>query len=435
MANSLLSPGYWLTVISNSSGENGAPICQRCQVQRPIISAHVIVLPRLYPGPLPPRPPAPAGGPSAGRVRKNNRMEFVRQEEAIEGPGLEALRRTHLWLLAGNGLGLLNNKPTPDILRRLQHAYGFRLELNRLRKGRPRWFRQSYRPALPENSLRTCRFAQMTTRDFDFNPVQIFERFAGEGSWVAWVTDGTAIAPEVFCYLKETGLRGLVDQEFALYRHHHHTPSRNFPAWMTAEYLAHQDPVWYALTAAARPGREWRLVSYPYITKDTGSGGEATGLLYMDLNLNTYLAYGSGGNRLTSSLSIDDEDPDGCTVVVKRLHRHLGDWHKRPLQRGWNSSRATTNWNHIYSAEDRETWVGPVPVPCPAWRIRLTLPQLIHGSTAKSIRRRRTILPWYTHVDASHEKLEVDGCPSWNEIRQCHMDLVVPARDPSGYSP
>jgi hypothetical protein len=76
-----------------------------------------------------------------------------------------------------------------------------------------------------------------------------------------------------------------------------------------------------------------------------------------------------------------------------------------------------------------------VAVPCPAWGIRLTLPQLIHGSTARSIRRRRTILPWYMHVDADHKKLEIDDCLSWKKIRQCHMDLEVPARDPSSYSP
>jgi hypothetical protein len=50
------------------------------------------------------------------------------------------------------------------------------------------------------------------------------------------------------------------------------------------------------------------------------SEGETTGFLHMDLNLNAYLTDGSSGNRLTSSLFVDDEHPEGCTLVVKRLH-------------------------------------------------------------------------------------------------------------------
>ena len=39
------------------------------------------------------------------------------------------------------------------------------------------------------------------------------------------------------------------------------------------------------------------------------------------------------------------------------------------------------------------------------------------------------------HIDTKHEKLEILGCLSWSEIRQCHLDLEVPGRDPSGYGP
>jgi hypothetical protein len=169
------------------------------------------------------------------------------------------------------------------------------------------------------------------------------------------------------------------------------------------QQLARQDPVWYALTAAARPDLGWRLISYSYTTKDTDSEGEATGFLHMDLNLSAFIDDGTGGSRLISNLSIDDEDSEGCTMVVKGLRRHLGHWHTQLLQRGWNSSGATTDCNHIYTAEDQAKWGKPVGVPCPAWGIRLTLPQVIHGSTPWSVRRRRTVIPWYMHIDAKHK--------------------------------
>jgi hypothetical protein len=80
------------------------------------------------------------------------------------------------------------------------------------------------------------------------------------------------------------GLLELIDQEFAIYRHHHYTPPETSRlGWLRNMYyslvqqLARQDPVWYAPKAAVRPDRGWRLISSPYTTKDTDSGGEATG--------------------------------------------------------------------------------------------------------------------------------------------------------------
>jgi len=37
---------------------------------------------------------------------------------------------------------------------------------------------------------------------------------------------------------------------------------------------------------------------------------------------------GVGRNMITSRISLDDEDKDGCTVVVKGMHRNLGEWVK-----------------------------------------------------------------------------------------------------------
>ena len=176
---------------------------------------------------------------------------------------------------------------------------------------------------------------------------------------------------------------------------------------------------------ATRPDKLWRLISYLYITKDTDGGGEATGFLHLDLDLEAYLANGQGGSRLTSSLSLDDEEADGCTVLVKGFHHHILEWIWQLICRRWKGSGPMANCNNIYQIEDREKWGEAVGVPCSAWGVRLTLAQLIYGSTKKSTRRRQTILPWFMGIDKDHEQLEVAGCLGWNEVRRCHLDLKV----------
>ena len=109
------------------------------------------------------------------------------------------------------------------------------------------------------------------------------------------------------------------------------------------QQLARQDPVWYVLTVVARPDKYWRLISYPYITKDTDANGEEMGFLHLDLNLEAFMKNGQGGNRLTSSLSLDDEEEDGCTVVAKGFHEHIRAWFLRLQQCGWKGSGPTTN--------------------------------------------------------------------------------------------
>ena len=364
--------------------------------------------------------------------------------EARKGAGLSGLCQRHLRLLAAGGLGLFNNRTQEVLRRRLEQVYLHRSKLPQLRQKKPKWFRAGSRAATAQDLLGTFRFPPVQRPAFDFDAARVFERFGGEGSWETWQRDGTVNIPGVFAYLDREDVKGMIDKEFDIYKHHHRTPpGKSRLGWRRNMYhslvqqLVRQDPAYYALTAAARPDRGWRLVSYPYITKDTGKKGRGkpTGFLHMDLDLKAFLADGEGGSRLTSSLSIDDEDELGCTVVVKGFHRHLAAWHERLLARGWKGSGPTTDCKPIYTAEDRAEWGEAVPAPVPAWGIRLSLPQLIHGSTKASVRRRRTILPWFMLVDADHERLEVAGCLGWSEVRRCHLDLEVPSKDPSGYGP
>ena len=199
----------------------------------------------------------------------------------LKNAELTALCHKHLRHLGADGFGLFNNESGQLIRRRLQQVFRFRHKFNKLRCRKPHWFRKTHRPTLSQDLRGTCRYDQTPVPDFDFDPMQVFERFARVGSWETWIAEGSIIIPDIFYYLEEAELQEMIDKEFAIYRHHHHTPSGTSRlGWLRNMYysllqqLCRQDPVWYALTAAARPDRGWRLISYPYITKDTGSKGE-----------------------------------------------------------------------------------------------------------------------------------------------------------------
>ncbi|KAI9765327.1 MAG: hypothetical protein M1839_005527 [Geoglossum umbratile] len=246
----------------------------------------------------------------------------------------------------------------------------------------------------------------------------------------------------VFDYLHREDMMKCIDMEFSIYRHHHRNLSgRSRLGWLRnmfyslIQQLVRQDPVWYSIIASARPDKNWRLITYPYITKDTDAGGETTGFLHLDLNTSKFVQDGSGGNLLGSSMSLDDEEADGCTMVVPGFHRHIKEWHARRLGRREDPAGFTTNCSASYRAEDRRDWGEPEPSPCPAFSIRVTRPEIIHGSTPFSNRRRRTLNPWYSGILENHEDSEIHGTLSWSELAACHRDLEAPAREPSGQTP
>jgi hypothetical protein len=89
----------------------------------------------------------------------------------------------------------------------------------------------------------------------------------------------------------------------------------------------------YALSVAARPDHNYRLVSYPYISKDSDDG-DRTGFLHLNLNVREFIRAGHGANTLSTSLSLDPEDKDACTLVVPGFHRHIHQWHQIRIARG-----------------------------------------------------------------------------------------------------
>ncbi|KAH0545339.1 hypothetical protein FGG08_000638 [Glutinoglossum americanum] len=360
--------------------------------------------------------------------------------EAIQ-TGLLNVCHLHLRMLAKTTVGLQNNMSGCKLRKRLQDAWRKRNHLDYLRRRNPHWFLKTQRPEIGADRLVVYRYHPIPPNIFRFDEIRVFERFAGRGSWGTWERDGTIIIPKLFRFLSRLDIRQKIDVEFDLYRHHHRSlPGRSRLGWLRNMFYSiiqqtvRQDPVWYAMNAAARPDKNWRLISYPYITKDTDPG-ENTGFLHLDLNTTQYVKDGSGGNLLSSSIALDDEQADGCTIGVPGFHHHIRDWHKRLIDRGEDTAGFTTNCSAAYRVQDRKDWGEPIPMPCPALGLRLTRPEIIHGSTPRSYRRRRSLFAWYTGIDDTHTSLDMKGTLSWNDLAACHRDLEAPSREPSGQAP
>lgn len=355
--------------------------------------------------------------------------------------GLARLCRLHLRALSAL-LGLKNSISNARLIHRLGDIRSCELVgLQALRRRRWAWFRQQQRPSIPQDELIIYRFPHRAPAHFAFEASAVLERFAGEGAWQTWLDRGTLTLPDFFAHLDNPQVRRQWEQEFALYRHHQWVPSgKKRMGWMRhmfysgIQQLLRMDPAWYAVTAATRPDQQWRLLARPYIAKDTDPG-ESTGFLHLDLNVGRYIQDGSGGNLLSSSISLDDETPNGCTVVVPGFHKHIRAWHERVEARSQRADGATTNCSNTYRPEDQERWGPPEPQPCPALGLRLTLPTLIHGSTPRSTARRRTLFAWYTGIAEDHETLYDARDMTWSEVAACHRDLRIPPREPAGSAP
>ena len=134
-------------------------------------------------------------------------------------------------------------------------------------------------------------------------------------------------------------------------------------------------------------------------------------------------------------MSHDQEDRQHCTVVVHGFHHHIRDWHHRRIARGDHSAGATTNCTSQYTSQDRADWRHPVPSPCPAFGLRLTLPQIIHGSTSTSHSRRRIIFPWHTAIQPDHITLGNPVTLYWEQIVACQRELEAPTKTVNGETP
>ena len=207
-----------------------------------------------------------------------------------------------------------------------------------------------------------------------------------------------------------------VDTEFDMYLYHHRSvpghPAMGFLCNMyhsMIQQVVRQDPVYYALIVALRSDCNYRLISYPYITKNS-IAGDRTGFLHMDLDIQEYMESKQGVNLFTGSVSFDDEDAQTCTMVVPGFHHHIEDWYNRLVMRGEESAGATTDCSlKKYTSIDRREWGSPIPHPCPSHGIRISRSEIPHGASKTSSQRRRVIYPQLVGVNPHCQTLELKG--------------------------
>ncbi len=151
----------------------------------------------------------------------------------------------------------------------------------------------------------------------------------------------------------------------------------------------------------------------------------------MDLNLKCHQSEGLGKNIVQSSVSLTDENVKGCTQVIPRFHKHFQEWvrTKRDEINARTSQSSTTDMKDMYTAEDCLKFGKPELAPCLAWGIQLSRSDIIYSSTKEGTRLCRVISPWFTAINNDHKSLENLDCMNWEELSQCHKDLVRPMKE------
>jgi len=175
----------------------------------------------------------------------------------------------------------------------------------------------------------------------------------------------------------------------------------------------------------------WQLVSHPYYTR-YADVGDSTGFRHIDLNIPELLESGRGANVVQTAVSLDDEWAGGCTVIVPGFHNKIREWWGRVVSRGQATNGRTHRVDRIYNDEDKRRYKDFEAVVCGRGDLRMTMGQIIHGSTGRCDRVRRVVFPWLTGVSDDGVNLEMTETCSWEEVSRAHRDMVGIRLEPSG---
>jgi hypothetical protein len=362
----------------------------------------------------------------------------------------------HIRLLARLTLGLISNGLTfPTLKARMSYIYHNINDYDIILQREANWFNKETRSITPQEKLMPYRYFAEPLPDPVIDIEAIFSRLAGPTMLKEWKKQGTIIIPDFFSFLNDEEIRSAIDFEFNLYKHHFKPNTQDTTKgflrnmfYSPIQQLVRQYPAWYAIQVAARPDHAWRLITYPYVAKfipqlssDDGLRDASmygahkqlkTGFEHMDINIKKFYEEGIGASQLTSSLSLDNETKDGCTVIVPQFFDRCPEWYEEACKNKTLQVGVTTNGTKGYTKQDRKKYGRPKPYPCPMWAIRLTLPNMFHGSTKTTPNQRRVLYPWHTAISEDHLTLEIPGQHDWEEVARCHRDLEAPLRGVGG---
>ena len=125
-------------------------------------------------------------------------------------------------------------------------------------------------------------------------------------------------------------------------------------------------------------------------------------------------------------------------MLVQGFHPHVATWWGRVVARE-QPDRAHGGFiydvEELYTAEDVATFGDFEPVPCLRGQVRITRPEIVHGSMASTgCRICRTVLPWYVGVqDMEKGTPDVKECDDWDSLCRLHMHHLAPKNSPSGH--
>jgi hypothetical protein len=303
------------------------------------------------------------------------------------------------------------------------------------------WFRVSGRPRRLEDGLGPYKFHHKLPDEFAFDPRAALANIGYEKLYDRFQKDGT-ITANCFAWWFEKGspIGDIVREEFDMYKHHlRMINEKDNMGWLRnayyslAQQLMRQDPMYYMLYVCLRPDNHWRLISYPYYAKYAVEG-DNTFFRHIDVNLKQLVEDDRGIHQLQGSVTIDNENKDNCTELVKGMHHYSKEWYERLTARGEKMeglvNRVTPK---IFNEDDAKYFKTKwSTVICKAGDARITFPQLPHGSTGPATQVRRTMLPWFVGIQDDHEEREIVEGGTYSMLAKAHKDMCSPLATPSG---
>jgi hypothetical protein len=315
--------------------------------------------------------------------------------------GLANLCDSHLRLLAHIVAGLRSDIPASKLRYRLESVHRYKSYLARLHLRKPHWF-LSQDNRVDSEAFPIYRYHAIVPPQFSFNPARVFERFAGPESRDSWLSNGSSTVTDTHDYLNDFEILKMIETEFNIYRHHHQTLSSDLNSsalgnmyYSGIQQLLRQDPVAYALNAAASPNGTWRLISYPDIILDEEN------VSYTPKVSSSVRAFGVHSPQIDKS----NLDITQSNVIIRK--RTSG----RPSELGVHAIEVA-NIDLELSRVDK---------------VDQLVPRQHHTS--------QVLQGWYCFIDKDHNLLG-NGCAlSWDELAACHRDLEAPVSGPYGQLP
>lgn len=365
----------------------------------------------------------------------------------------------------GSYLGLKTNMARAPLRSHIQEYWLARRNLEAFKREHHVRFCLDARPSVPNDELGVRRFPTLPIQAL--SPLTVAVRqmvvadLVGPHAWLEWENTGNLCVEGMFSWLwdgitvdgeREEGIGAEMDLESKAFLHHQQErngESNRGWSWVMyfslTQQIIRQDLGYWALCASLRSDGNPRMVSYPYYTKHVVDG-DSTFFRHLDINVPRYLEFGWGADAIQGSVSLDEESPGSCTEIVPGFHRHIRQWWagvvREKRETGGDVHSFTSS---IWNKDDERKYGSFVPVPCSRGGVRVTRPEIPHGSCKTvfpvgapaqpgTTIRRRTILPWFMGIKEDGLTLDNPKAGTWSDLVTAHIQQLQPKLTPSGKS-